>query len=125
QIAGTAVPRLAARIPATNVPCVTAAPFACGCPRSEACERIWMLSVARSGCVAATEPSINPTITSGLPAVRSIKAVRFTALNGDRLAGILAAATMTDTRDYCLVVYHTHVLRTIEFSQRRVVCRLA
>jgi hypothetical protein len=49
--------------------------------------------------VAATEPSINPTITSGLPAVRSIKAVRFTALNGDRLAGILAAATMTDTQD--------------------------
>jgi hypothetical protein len=56
--------------------------------------------------VAATEPSINPTNTSGLPAVRSIKAVRFTALNGDRLAGILAAATMTDTRDYNLRGYH-------------------
>jgi hypothetical protein len=76
-----------------------------------------MFSVARSGCVAATEPSINPTMTSGLPAVRSIKAVRFTALNGDRLAGILAAATMTDTRDNHVPGYHAHVLRTIEFSQ--------
>jgi hypothetical protein len=69
-----------------------------------------MLSVARSGCVAATEPSINPTMTSGLPAVSSIKAVRFTALNGDRLAGIRTAATMVDTHDYPTQPYHTGVL---------------
>ena len=51
-----------------------------------------MFSVARSAWLAATGPSISPTTTSGLPAVRSIRRERLTTSNGDRAVGASAAS---------------------------------
>src|SRR5262249_22409550 len=71
QIAGAALPRLAASIPAMNVPCLRAVPLAYSGARLETCERIRIFSVASSARAPATGPSISPTMIFGLPAVRS------------------------------------------------------
>ena len=83
QIAGAAEFRFADNIPAMKVPCrqavllarVHAAPLFPGISRS--------CSPARSACWVATGPSISPIVTSGLPLVRSIKAVSLTNSKGN------------------------------------------
>ncbi len=82
QMAGAGEFRFANNIPAMNVPCTHAVlsarvhAAALFPPISRRCPP------ARSGCWITTGPSMRPIFTSGLPLVRSIKAVRLTNSKG-------------------------------------------
>jgi hypothetical protein len=77
-IDGALLPRVALRIPATNVPCMQAALSALvHAPDTLALTSRIFLALS-SGCGMVTGPSINPIKTSGRPLVRSMTGVRFT-----------------------------------------------
>lgn len=80
QIAGALEPRLAHKMPATNVPCRQAALVACA--QAAAAPGASRMLPARSECVMATGPSINPTAISDRPVESSIKEGRLTRSRG-------------------------------------------
>src|SRR6266542_6618841 len=82
QMAGAREFLLAHKMPATNVPCMQAALLAWAhAPESfPGTSRIF--SLTRLGWFLATGPSINPTIISARPLVRSINAASLTKSNG-------------------------------------------
>jgi hypothetical protein len=78
-IAGALLPRFAARIPATKVPCIQAALLGCAQEYGEVPLSTRMLSALKSGWVTATGPSMRPITTSRLPLVRFIRGVSLTS----------------------------------------------
>ena len=67
QSAGAALPRLAARMPATNVPCRQAT-LASRAQLADI-DKPWMLVLSRSGWLVCTGPSIRPMTMARLPLV--------------------------------------------------------